>query len=230
MHKSEILSAIKGGLIVSCQALPGEVFYCEEKSLMPYFARAAELGGACGLRANSLRDIQAIREVSKLPLIGIIKQDYSDSPIYISPTLTEISVLHNLDCEIIAFDGTLRKRPGGEELVSFLKRIREAFPDQVFMADCSDFEEARVCAEAGIDLIGTTLSGYTDYTTDRQGVPYELIERLVHELDVPIIAEGHIDRPEALRQVLELGAHAAVVGSAITRPFEIVKSYIAAIK
>lgn len=165
-----------------------------------------------------------------MPMIGIIKQDYSDSEIYISPTFAEIDALHELGCEIIAFDGTLRKRPGGEELQPFLGRIRSAFPNQVFMADCSDFEEARVCAEAGIDLIGTTLSGYTDYTAKRHGVPYELIERLVNELSVPIIAEGHIDRPESLRKVLELGAHAAVVGSAITRPFEIVKSYVAAIK
>ncbi|MDO5733553.1 MAG: N-acetylmannosamine-6-phosphate 2-epimerase [Eubacteriales bacterium] len=225
-----ILKQIKAGLIVSCQALEDEIFYRPQGGIMPLFAKAAERGGAVGIRANSVRDIQEIKQVTKLPVIGIIKRDLDDSEIYITPELSDVDQLVRIGCEIIAFDGTDRPRHGGQSLVEFIETVRESYPEQLFMADCSNFEEARICAEHGVNLVGTTMVGYTPYTEGQMGVPFALLERLVKELEIPVIAEGHIATPEELRKAMDLGVHAAVVGSAITRPLSIVERFVRALE
>ncbi|MBE6782466.1 MAG: N-acetylmannosamine-6-phosphate 2-epimerase [Ruminococcaceae bacterium] len=227
MTNKEILEQIKGGLIVSCQALPTEPLY--DSYIMSKMAWAAYLGGAVGIRANTVVDIKAIKEKVDLPVIGIIKKDYDDSDVYITPTMDEVDALVEVGCEIIAVDATNRLRPNGITFEKFFKEVRAKYPDQLFMADTSCFEEGKLAAELGIDLVGTTMAGYTPYTKGRKIPDVELIERYVEELDVPVIAEGGIWVPQDLKDVYKAGAFSAVCGTAITRPMDITKRFVKAL-
>lgn len=227
MTNEEILEKIKGGLIVSCQALETEPL-CDSY-IMSKMAWAAYLGGACGIRANTVKDIAAIKERVDLPLIGIIKQVYPDSDVYITPTVAEVDALVKAGCEIIALDATDRPRPQGKTFEQFFTEVRAKYPNQLFMADTSCFEEGAQARKLGCDLIGTTMAGYTPYTKGRALPDYELMRRYVEELDAPVIAEGGIWSPEQLRKAMDIGVHAAVVGTAITRPMDITKRFVSAL-
>lgn len=224
--KQEVHEAIRNKVVVSCQALADEPLH--SAFIMGRMAYAAFLGGASGIRANSVVDIREIKKTVDLPIIGIIKQDYEGSEVYITPTMKEVDALCEEGVDIIAIDATIRMRPDGMTIKEAFPIIRAKYPNQLFMADCSNFEEAKLAAELGFDYIGSTMAGYTPYTEGRVLPALDLIERMVKELDAPVIAEGGISTPEELRAVLDLGVHAAVVGSAITRPMEITKRFIAA--
>lgn len=226
MKKTEILEKIKGQLIVSCQALPEEPLYCEEMSLMPFMAKAAILAGAKGIRANGVRDILAIKKVVDVPVIGIIKKQYEGGEQYITVGMKEIDDLVATGVDIIALDCTNRPRYDGLSIKEHISNIRNKYKDILLMADVSNFEEAKLACEVGLDFVGTTLNGYTSYTKDDKGPNFELMRRIVEELDIPLIAEGRIHTPEQAKKVLELGAYAVVVGGAITRPLEITKRFI----
>ncbi len=228
MDNKKILEKIKGGLIVSCQALSSEPLY--DPYIMSKMAWAAYLGGAVGIRANTIIDIKAIKEKVDLPVIGIIKEVYPDSDVYISPTIKEIDALVEAGCEIIATDATNRVRPNGVRFEEFFTEIRAKYPDQLFMADTSCFEEGKKAAELGFDLIGTTMSGYTPYTKGRKLPDVELIKKYSTELNKPVIAEGGIWCPEDLLSAYEAGAFSAVVGTAITRPMDITKRFVNALE
>lgn len=228
MDNDKILEQIKGKLIVSCQALETEPLY--DSYIMAKMAWAAYLGGAAGIRCNTVKDIKAIKETVGLPVIAIIKQVYPDSEVYITPTMKEVDALAELGCEIIAIDATNRVRPGGETLESFFTKVREKYPNQLFMADTSCFDEGKRAEELGFDLIGTTMAGYTPYTKGTPLPDFNLMERYVKELHSPIIAEGGIWVPEELKKAMDIGVHAAVVGTAITRPMDITKRFVNAIK
>jgi N-acylglucosamine-6-phosphate 2-epimerase len=220
-----MLDIIKDKLIVSCQALEDEPLH--SSFIMGKMANAAKQGGAVAIRAQGVEDIIEIKKVTNLPVIGIIKRNYEDSPIYITPTKKEIDELVTTKCEMIAIDATNRNRPNNENLQELINYIKSN--NILVMADISNYEEAIKAYEYGVDCISTTLSGYTPYTKDLQGPDFELIEKLVKELDIPIIAEGKINTPEELKRALELGAHSAVVGSAITRPQLITEKFTKAI-
>jgi len=222
----DVLDKIKGGLIVSCQALENEPLH--SSAIMAKMAYAAMLGGAKGIRANSTCDIVEIKKVVDLPVIGIIKTEYPDSPVYITPTAREVAQLVACGCEIIAIDATNRRRPKGEALSSFFKEARARYPYQLFMADCATYEEGKLAAQLGFDLIGTTLNGYTADTANDPKPNYQLLSKLVRDSGRPVIAEGNIWSPQQLKQAKKCGIHAAVVGSAITRPLEITKRFVAA--
>lgn len=224
----EILRKIKDGLIVSCQALSTEPLY--DSYIMSKMAYAAMLGGAVGIRANTIVDIKAIKEVVDLPIIGIIKEVYDDSEVYISPTMKEIDALVEAGCEIIATDATKRVRPNGKSFEEFFTEVRKKYPNQLFMADTSCFEEGKLAAELGCDLIGTTMAGYTPYTKGRMLPDVELIKKYSTELSNPIIAEGGIWSPQDLLNVYEAGAYSAVCGTAITRPMDITKRFVKALE
>lgn len=224
MDNKEILNKIKGGLIVSCQALKTEPLY--DSYIMSKMAWAAYLGGAVGIRANTVVDILAIKEKVDLPIIGIIKEEYDDSDVYITPTMKEVDALVEIGCEIIALDATNRVRPNGKSLTEFFTEVRAKYPNQLFMADTSCFEEGKLAEELGFDLIGTTMAGYTPYTKGRKLPDCELIERYVKELNTPVIAEGGIWVPEDLSDVYKAGAFSAVCGTAITRPMDITKRFV----
>ena len=128
--------------------------------------------------------------------------------------------------EIVALDGTDRRRPGNISLEDFFKEVREKYKDQLFMADCSTLEEGVKAAELGFDLIGTTLRGYTEYTKDVCLPDLEMMRTLVEKVEKPVIAEGGIWTPGQLKAALDTGVLAAVVGTAITRPMEITKKFV----
>lgn len=228
MDNKKILEQIKGGLIVSCQALKTEPLY--DSYIMSKMAWAAYLGGAVGIRANTVVDILAIKEKVDLPVIGIIKEEYDDSDVYITPTMKEIDALVEIGCEIIATDATKRTRPNGVSFEEFFKEVRAKYPNQLFMADTSCFEEGKLAEELGFDLIGTTMSGYTPYTKGRTLPDLELINRYATELHTPVIAEGGIWVPEDLQNVYKNGAFGAVCGTAITRPMDITKRFVNALE
>ena len=228
MTNQEVMEQIQGRLIVSCQALKEEPLH--SSYIMSRMAYAAMLGGACGIRANSTQDITEIKKLVQLPVIGIIKHIYEGSNIYITPTMKEIDELVECGCEIIAMDATNRIRPYNKTLKEFYKEVREKYPNQLFMADCSNYEEGIEAAKLGFDLVGTTLSGYTDYTKDRVLPDTELVKRLSNECGITVIAEGGIWTPEELSAVFDAGAYAAVVGTAITRPMDITLRFNQAIK
>lgn len=226
---NEVLDAVKGSIIVSCQALPDEPLYCEEMSLMPFMSKAAQMAGSKCIRTSSVRDVVAIKETTGLPVIGLIKRKYEGYEPYITPTMKEIDELVAVGSDIIALDCTFMKRPNGETINDFLKEIREKYPDIALMADISTYEEGVNAWKCGVDLVGTTMSGYTPHSPKVDGPDYELASKLVETLPIPVIAEGKIHTPEQAKKMLSLGVHAIVVGGAITRPLEIAQRFYNAI-
>ena len=221
---------LEGRLIVSCQALPGEPLH--SSFIMGRMALAAKEGGAAGIRANTKEDIAEIQKQVDLPVIGIVKRDYEDSKVYITPTMKEIEELMEVKPEIIALDATVDLKPGGKTLDGFYREIRAAYPDQLLMADCSTVEEALHADELGFDFIGTTLVGYTEQSRGLkiEADDFAIIRQIVAKARHRVIAEGNINTPEKARRVIELGAFSVVVGSIITRPQLITKSFAEALK
>ena len=221
----DVLEQIRGGLIVSCQALEDEPLH--SSFIMGRMALAAYQGGAKGIRANSVSDIQEIKKMVPLPIIGIIKKNYPDAEVY-TPGMEEADALCKAGVDIIALDATNQSRPGGVSLEKLYGEIRRKYPRQLLMADCSTYEEA-VCADRlGFDFIGTTLVGYTPQS---KGIhieenDFELIRNILADIRHPMIAEGNIDTPQKARRVIELGAYSVVVGSIITRPQVITKRFV----
>ncbi len=193
-NNDRVFEQIKGKLIVSCQALEEEPLH--SPYIMGKMANAAMLGGASGIRANSVEDIREIKATVNLPIIGIIKKVYEGFDVFITPTLSEIELLYNEGVDIIALDATSRIRPDGKTISEVFPLIREKYKNQLFMADCSTYEEAIEAYKLGFDCVGTTLSGYTEYTKGTELPDVGLIERMVKELPIPIIAEGGIWTPE----------------------------------
>lgn len=226
-NSEKVLKAIKGGLIVSCQALEDEPLH--SSYIMMRMAKAALEGGAIGIRANSPEDCKEIKNNVNLPMISIYKKVYGTSNVYITPTINEVKELLAINPEIIAVDATRRERPDGKSLEKFLKEIREVY-DGLVLADISNLEEGIRAQKIGFDMVSTTLSGYTDYTLNRPKPDIELIKSLRDSIKIPIIAEGNIDTPENAMKCLEAGAWAVVVGGAITRPQLITKKFVEYIK
>lgn len=225
--KEEIKKAICGGLIVSCQGLENEPMH--GSYIMGKFALAAKEGGAVGIRANTAEDIAEIKKNVSLPIIGIVKRDYPDSDVYITPTMKEVDELVAVGVEIIALDATARLRPNGVAVESFVREIKKKYPDVLLMADTSTYEEMQEAERIGFDFLGTTMRGYTPYTSGVKLPDLDVIRRAVNTLSAPVIAEGGITTPEDLKAVFDNGAFSAVVGGAITRPQNITKRFVAAL-
>lgn len=221
---------MKGKLVVSCQALPAEPLH--SSFIMGRMARAAAEGGAFGIRANTPEDIGEIKKNVDLPVIGIWKKDFPDSKVYITPTMEEIDGLVETGTEIIALDATGDLRPGGKKLDDFYREIREKYPEQLLMADCSTVEEALHADALGFDFIGTTLVGYTEQSRNSriEEDDFRIIREILEKTSHPVVAEGNIDAPEKAKRVIELGCYCVVVGSIITRPQVITKRFAAVLE
>lgn len=224
------IESLKGKLIVSCQALPHEPLH--SSFIMGRMALAAKEGGALGIRANTKEDIAEIQKNVDLPIIGIVKRDYSDSKVYITPTMKEVDELMEVKPEIIAIDATIQMRPENKTLDMFFKEIKEKYPNQLLMADCSTVEEALQADELGFDFIGTTLVGYTEQSKGAriETNDFEILREILAKVKNKVIAEGNINTPEKVKRVIELGAYSVVVGSIITRPQLITKSFADVLK
>lgn len=223
---NKIIQQLKGGLIVSCQAPEGTPLH--GSAIMAAMAKAAEVGGAVGIRANGPDDIRAIRATVRLPIIGIYKIVMPGYDTYITPTLGAAKEVAEAGADIIAVDATDRPHPKeltAAELIAEIKTL--GLP---VMADISTFEEGVSAAAAGADIVATTMSGYTPYSPQIEGPDFELIRRLSEVIRVPIIAEGKIWTPEEARHALDEGAHAVVVGTAITRPHVVTERFVKAMK
>lgn len=216
---------MRGGLIVSCQALPGEPLFGSE--IMARMARAAQAGGAVGIRANSPVDIAAIRAETALPLIGLWKVEIPGSDIYITPTLESAVAVAGAGADIIALDATKRAHPEGDT-DAFIRCVVET-TGKPLLADISIEDEAYAAQDAGAAFISTTMSGYTPYSPQQSDPDFDLVRRLAGKLRIPLIAEGRIATPDQARAALDLGAWAVIVGGAITRPLEITRRFVVAL-
>ncbi|RIU90548.1 N-acetylmannosamine-6-phosphate 2-epimerase [Oceanobacillus picturae] len=219
------MEELKGGLVVSCQALEHEPLH--GNGHMAAMALAAKQGGAVGIRANGPSDIRQIKKKVDLPIIGIWKKDYEGFDAFITPTIEDAKSVAEAGADIIAVDATEQTRPQKlEELVDYIQQVL----GKKVMADISTLSEGKDAHELGCDYIGTTLSGYTSYTKDRAQPDFSLLEELIKEVSTPVVAEGNFGSPEQAKKALEIGANFVVVGGAITRPQLITKSFVDGMK
>lgn len=210
---NDILEKLRGGLVASCQAYGDEPM--NDAETMTKVALSVVAGGAIAVRAQGISHLERMRPALDVPLIGLWK-DGKDG-VFITPTLEHALAVAATGSEIVALDGTSRPRPDGLTLAETIKGLR-AQHDVLVMADVSTFEEGLAAVEAGADLVGTTLSGYTEYTVKTAGPDLDLVERLAAELDVPVVAEGRIHSPADAAEAIRRGAHCVVVGTAISHP------------
>lgn len=219
------VSSLKGKLVVSCQALPSEPLH--SSFIMGRMAKAAFEGGASGIRANTKEDVLEIKKNVTLPIIAIVKRDYPDSDVYITPTMKEVDELMEVLPDIIAVDATNNIRPNGVTLKEFYNEIRNKYPDVYLMADCSTVSEALYADTLGFDFISTTLVGYTEQSKSLkiEKNDFEIIREILEKVKGKVIAEGNINTPEKVKRVIELGCFSVVVGSSITRPQLITKEF-----
>lgn len=222
---SGFVEQVRGGLIVSCQALEHEPLHGAH--IMARMAVAAKEGGAVAIRANSPEDIYAIKQAVDLPIIGLFKD--GEAGVYITPTLRHARAVADAGADIIALDATDRPRPDGRTLAELIADIRGQLGKPV-LADVSTLDEGVAAETMGADLVAPTLSGYTEYSPGLDGPDFTLIQALVERLSVPVIAEGRIRTPEEARAALDMGVLAVVVGSAITRPQWITAQFVAHIR
>ena len=214
LSKTEILDALRGRLIVSAQAYPGEPM--RDPNTMAQVAASAVSGGAAAVRVQGLGDIQATRSAVEVPVIGLWK-DGKDG-VVITPTFQHAYAVALAGSHIVALDGTRRERPDGLNLAETIDRLH-AQTNTLVMADCGSLDDARGAIEAGADIVGTTLAGYTGERPATEGPDIELIAAIrAAELPAMLVAEGRIHSPVYAAAALEAGADAVVVGTAITHP------------
>lgn len=218
---ANFLEQVRGGLIVSCQALEDEPLH--GAIIMARMALAAWQGGAVGIRANSPEDIAAIRAAVPLPIIGIYKDGVEG--VYITPTFAHARAISEAGADVIAVDATDRPRPDGVSAARLIERIHAEL-DKPVLADISTLAEASAAEAAGADCVASTLAGYTDYSLALEEPNFDLLKSMSARLHVPVIAEGRIHTPQQARKALACGVHAVVVGGAITRPQQITARFV----
>lgn len=220
---NKIIENLKGKLIVSCQALDGNPL--RDTECIARLAEAAVQGGAAAIRANGAEDIKAIKARIKVPIIGIDKKTASETIPYITPDFSMAQAVYAAGADIVALDATLRRRECGLSAAELIRRIKTELKVLV-MADISTLEEGVMAAEAGADLVATTLSGYTAYTAKGTGPDLDLVEKLCRAIPLPVIAEGRYLTPQDVDAGFESGAHAVVVGKMITNAVFITRFFI----
>ncbi|MFE5409464.1 N-acetylmannosamine-6-phosphate 2-epimerase [Microbacterium sp. NPDC056569] len=218
------LARLAGGLVVSCQAYPGEAM--RDPRTMIQIARAAVVGGAAGIRLQGLEDIRAASDLD-VPVVGLWKD--GDADVFITPTLAHAVAVAEAGADIVALDGTRRARPDGLTLAETIAGLR-AQHDVLVMADCGSLDDAIAAEQAGADILGTTLSGYTGERPKSAGPDLELIALIAARCTKPIVAEGRIHSPADAAAARTAGAFAVCVGTAITHPATITSWFVAALE
>lgn len=227
MDTNKILEHLKNGMIVSCQSEGDDPFNADPE-YMVLFARAAEMGGAIGIRTQGIAKLEAIKRATKLPVIGLLKGQFADGTVKITGSYSEVEQLINAKSDIVAIDGTFREREGltGPE---FIREVKKRY-GCLILADIATYEEAKACEEAGADCVSTTLNGYTPDTLQyHDGPNYDVLKECVKGLTVPVFAEGRYNTPAEAGKAMELGAYAVISGTAITRPRVITQWFVAEI-
>lgn len=224
---NKLLEQLKNGMIVSCQAEGDDPFNANPE-YMALFARAAEMGGAVGIRTQGIAKLEAIKRATKLPVIGLLKGEFPDGTVKITGSYFDVERLINAKSDIVAIDGTFREREGltGPEFISEVKKRYGC----LVLADIATYEEAKACEEVGADCVSTTLNGYTpDTLMCQEGPNYDVLNDCVKGLSIPVFAEGRYNTPAEARKAMELGAFSVISGTAITRPRVITQWFVAEI-
>lgn len=219
------LLPVKNGLIVSCQ-VPDDTAINT-----PEFIAAQALtvlqAGAAGIRAQGISNVKAISAITKVPIIGLVKRYDDTSPVYITPSVSDVIELEKAGATIVAIDATGRLRPGGQTLQEFITQVRLE-SNVLLLADVDSVESALEAEELGCDAVATTLSGYTDVPV--AGLPnIDLIAEISKRVSVPVIAEGGFNQPISVSEAFTAGALSVCIGTAITNPYLLTKQFISAI-
>lgn len=222
-----IIEKLKGNIVVSCQALEGEPLHVP--GYMAKMALAASMGGAVAVRANGPEDIASIKKEVGIPIIGIWKITSPGSDVFITPTIEAARKIYEAGADIIGVDATFRKNSEDKWAWEIIKQIK-AEMDVLVMADISTLEEGIKAAEEGADIVGSTLSGYTEYTNKMNRPDFNLIKELSSKINVPVMAEGRISTIEDAKRAFDLGAYSVTIGGSITRPMQITQFYVDGIK
>jgi N-acylglucosamine-6-phosphate 2-epimerase len=219
------VDALRGRLVVSCQAYPGEPML--DPRTMTQVAQAVVAGGAAGIRAKGLDDLRSMRPVIGVPLIGLVK--VTGDNVFITPTLADCLAVAETGCDIVALDGTRRPRPDGLSLAATIAELKQAHPTVQVMADCGSADDAIAAQDAGADILGTTLAGYTGERPKTAGPDWELVDEVVALAEVPVFVEGRVHTPAQAAEAIHRGAWAVVVGTAITHPATITSWFAKAV-
>jgi N-acylglucosamine-6-phosphate 2-epimerase len=222
-NRESILARLRGGVVVSCQADEGDPL-CRP-DIMAAVAAAAQRGGAAGVRVRGFDHIQATRALVSVTVIGLTKQSFPNSPVYITPTWEDVRGCLEAGADIVALDATDRPRPDGLSLAEIVRRARE-MSSALLWADIAQPHEGEQAQALGFDVVSTTLAGYTGASAPTPGPDLNLLRTLVGRLEVPVVAEGRFTTPVQVAEALDLGAWAVCVGKAITDPGFITSRYM----
>ena len=222
------LARLRRQVIVSCQAPEGSPL--RSPAIMAAVAEAAVAGGAAAIRANGAADIRAIRNRSSIPIIGLLKRQGPSGAIWITPTLHDAQSIAEAGADVIAVDATLRHREFGSDAPDLIAQIRRELGMTV-LADVDNLEAAQAAQDAGADAVATTLAGYTTARSRTNGTAPDvhLVATVAAGVSIPVIAEGRYQSARDVLDAFEAGAHAVVVGTAITDPMELTRRIVVAV-
>lgn len=223
----DVIERLKNCMIVSCQSEGDDPFNADPE-YMALFARAAEMGGAKGIRTQGIEKLKAIKRAVNLPVIGLLKSKFEDGTVRITGSFNEVEQLIEAGSDIIAIDGTFRGREGlnGPDFIAEVKVRYEC----IVLADIATYEEAIACEKAGADCISTTLNGYTPNTMQSHDGPnYDVLVAIGKDVKIPLFAEGRYNTPAEAKKAMQLGAYAVISGTVITRPRVITSWFVDAV-
>ena len=226
--QNDVLEKFRGGMVVSCQS-EGDDPFNADPNYMGLFAKAAEMGGAVGIRTQGIEKLKAIQRVSGLPVIGLLKSTFPDGTVCITGSFKEVERLIEAGSDIVAIDGTFREREGLSGPL-FIKAVKKKY-NCIVLADIATFAEAKACEENGADAISTTLNGYTPETLSSiEGPNFYLLEEILNDVKIPVFAEGRYNIPADAQKAMEMGAYGVISGTALTRPRVITKWFVEAVE
>lgn len=220
-----VLDRIHGRLMVSCQAYPGEPM--NTPGTIAALAQSVVLGGACAVRAQGIEELHAVRSVVDVPVIGLEK--IGRERVFITPTVESALRVAATGCDVVAVDGTRRPRPDGQDLAATVTALRERHPQVLIMADCATVDDAREAVAAEVDIVGSTLAGYTDDHPATVGPDLDMLAQMCAAVALPVVAEGRYNTPDEVSAGFDRGAFSVCVGSAITHPQRITERFVAAL-